>query len=1463
MSIFSAIRNPADIAAQAQRSESRQDAARRYAETLSDDSLADVIAEGGARWWIKPGVWEAVVQSAPTPDDWKYISYLALKADPDWANKNLPMKARNLNRVRAEQARQEYRESRADRGDDNWLDRGLERVGGAVSGAARSAVRTAAAVAESPYQEAQGLFRAAVWGAANAERSREAIRNVTGEGNVTSFKSNAQSRASTRSLLGIEGEGWVGSQSTLGITLEKLVDGGISLEDVLSGSEKALGSGWLPGGDIRVEQMERATRSASINGQSVTPGRFVANLVVEPGTLPYKVISGAVDAGSITFLDPVNPVLNAAGDAVKAARYFDASQGALFAHGRTVTENVARWLDGNSGRKFQQWLLDTDSAVDIMAGTKWNMPVDAAVRLADATDPTTVRAVLDDVLGFGMRYKPKGYWYDGLGGAWTRRADNIRWLQNMPRAGLVDRTNPDQWTRQIHDYLVNANVPADQIREITERTMRTSFDVTAQGRVVYGTKVADQYDVLTVASDAVNASLRAAGLPGKAAKKLTKHWETFEALRAYNIDAISGLERPLPSAVRAGVEVPAPTPQMIEQFLSRWVPFPDVQTLREVRTRTGLIGQAVSVGGRVPQLLDAELAVVKALDTFQKTWKPFQLLRGAYVIRVVGDEQARMASAGYSSVFSHPLSYLAVAMGDDGRVGRLLDSIPGVTTGRLGADVTGAKFTQLADDSEFASTLYRNTTDLLGQQGRRRFPGRTQLRLRGPRGTEEGAVEAWADNLRLLHDNEWTRRIAQGEPLESIKDAFWDSSYRGAILGTGGKEEMSDLARQVSSRAGADEYVDTVLAQWVDDVAQQDPRLLDVIATGKAGDLRLHSDLHVTKDGKQFLETLVEEGIGPNYVVGAPMLSGMKTAGETYDRIIEILFDWIAVRPSNWASRSPTFLQAYWDEVERALPYASPEARQKILTTAADEAKLPAARRKRLAAVADDPSRNFDIDDINLLASRGAADKTKKLLYDLSNRGQSWDALRLAAPFGEAFKEVFTTWYRLLTEKPKSLRTLQKTIEGARGAGWVRDDPTTGQQMFTIPGSAPLVEALIGIEGVDFAAPVSGLSIAGSLIPGAGPTLQWLAGTFLPDKPEFNRIRDLIFQFGGEDQGLVEAFAPNWAEKMMFWDNSPESDLAFNNAVGEMQNYLYATGEYDLQDRDDMIRLEKDAVEKAQPLYVVRGMLQFLAPSPPRQRLTISTDVGPLVTAELLDRFRTLQDEDYETAYQRFIDTYGEQALLAIVPRSESERFGLSSSSDFVDFRLENSKLFDKYPTVAGLFAPQGFGSDFTEHKRQFRAQERRALTQRERDERVNSILARLQYDAQKAKLPARPSQAQKDWLAQWRTHLIEEFPGYNPQDFEPGRIPAAVRDLRLAAAEFADLPAAKTVNRYFDLREAAVEAAGGESKLLKAKVGRPQREWLREWGDELSAQDPQFARTWDQLLSRELLDDKEVTPDG
>ena len=253
-----------------------------------------------------------------------------------------------------------------------------------------------------------------------------------------------------------------------------------------------------------------------------------------------------------------------------------------------------------------------------------------------------------------------------------------------------------------------------------------------------------------------------------------------------------------------------------------------------------------------------------------------------------------------------------------------------------------------------------------------------------------------------------------------------------------------------------------------------------------------------------------------------------------------------------------------------------------------------------------------------------------------------------------------------------------------------------------------------------------------------------------------------------------------------------------------------------------------------------------------------------MVTAALTQAFYELNDADYSTAVERFIERFGTSALIATVPFTRTEAngrrvFGLRPSVQFSAFEREHGSLFELYPNVAGLFGPQDAGFDYQTYERQYRAF-RESKSQVERLNDLNHLLGTLAMNNVKAQLPVKPNTAQKRWLADWRRQLQTDYPGYTPNDFNPGDTSALIEDLFRAAGhdDLGGSDVAAAVREYVGYRQQAIDAAP-TAGWNTANGSRHLRDWLREWAADISDRVPDFRRVWDQLLSRELSDDLEV----
>lgn len=158
-----------------------------------------------------------------------------------------------------------------------------------------------------------------------------------------------------------------------------------------------------------------------------------------------------------------------------------------------------------------------------------------------------------------------------------------------------------------------------------------------------------------------------------------------------------------------------------------------------------------------------------------RIWKPSRLLRPAWPLRVVGEEQFRIAATGFDSAISHPLSYLALVMGtrQDGRLSRLIDDaeigVDLATGGRTSltgfgsntADALGTPWATVQEFTDAMNRAQRNWIIPTGGGSGGRFDPKAYINSNGQ--VTAGFVEAWTDLLARLHSDDITRRVAQIE----------------------------------------------------------------------------------------------------------------------------------------------------------------------------------------------------------------------------------------------------------------------------------------------------------------------------------------------------------------------------------------------------------------------------------------------------------------------------------------------------------------------------------------------------------------------------------------------------------------------------------------------------------------------------------------------------------------------------
>lgn len=1220
----------------------------------------------------------------------------------------------------------------------------------------------------------------------------------------------------------VKGEAqWGKSQSQLGIALEKAI----------GGEKVEAGSGWMPSmsSPLAQEQAARARAAASVRGvngadSAWTFGRMVADVVTEPGTMSYNLLSGTLDAAGAIKLDPSALALRKVG-MVRAAR-------------KTILpEKVTEFMDSSAGRKVFQAIADEDSAFRIhhMLGKQMGHDPAILAALAKEKDPTKIRELLSPHLGQSVYQKPTA--------TVSRRLTRTRLSLDVP-SGHFEWDKPEEFIDKIDSFLGLAKVDEATRLKLNDRAIR-ALSGPRTGRL----------PAMKVVADAVAESLVVHGVPRAEARRMTTLFrKSFEDTRWY-----TGMEvaknQAVPGLIVGGKKkVGLQSPHYLSEYLNHGVPVPD---MKDITRAVSTLKPIFALPGVTPSvdLLNHAMGLV---------WRPMVLLRAALPVRVGGEEQARMAASGLDSVFSHPMSVIS-------RLIASADTRPGIVRTRRGVPRVG----RVALEDGARAPVLSATGEVLGEsdaaaaaltrvRGTELFD-RTNIKAKhyqrySPADTE--FIDAWhGHELAHARSDVISQQLARGVGADEIKDSFWNgplSKFRREL------RQASDSGAYLDSRFDADAFIDLTISR-LKQYTRDDPRLMEYVAKGQRARKADHAR------AKAVLEELAEAGNTPKRAVGPLTLrEGGKVAGY-YDAATNTAFDWLMAKPTNYLARSRSFEQFYWKRVSDLLPSLDPADQAKVLANAR-ASKL--SRRQidmleRRAKVTSPSAARVSADQLDFVAKSYGVTETKKLLYDLAKRSQWSEATRLIFPFAEAWKEMVTTWAKILPQNPQAVRRIQQTVNGARGAGFFQMDPQTGEEVFVYPGSQFLSQMVVGAP-IPFKGTVSGLNLFANspLMPGFGPLMQVSASALLPDKPEFDWLQEAISPFGRQDTsgGFLESFLPAWAQKVRKAIADPESDRVFGNTVYDMARYLQSTGRFDISTVEGQEDLTAAATSMGRRMYLLRTLGSFSLPSAPMPQMVAEDKEGRVHTQfKLIEEFRQLQQPPdkggvgWEDAPQVFMERYGEGALLLMQPKTKGAS---SPTEDALDWIRSNPGVAKRYKNTYGYFAPQTGEFSITAYLRQIATGEREALTPTEAIRLANHRVASMRFNQMRDRLGANPSKEGRAYLAQLKDALAREYPGYEPMPTDPGRLDRQIRELRDASddEDLADNPLTGALRTYFAARDKATQAAqaAGFSSHAKAKAMRPVREWLRQLADSLKADTPQFAEVWDRLLARELSDDAE-----
>jgi hypothetical protein len=1041
--------------------------------------------------------------------------------------------------------------------------------------------RALAVAANFPYEYGQALFRGPI------AQYQEAGFGVRSE----------EERAELGGPLGLVGQEL--SETQLGQVGSRLIHG----------ERVDLGSGYLPGvdSDIWEAQAEAARERVNIAGHAVTPGRWLANQIFEPGTGPFDILSGITDGAVAIYGDPTNLIGGGTSRARGLAKTFAAAdEGADVAktlaskNGRAYLDLLAQTSDPASIakrtsipadhpvvdriaaattpedvnhilrstpdlssaqvielaggvdrlRKYQEpltaseWLASppvqalneqiaastSPSAIRRMLGPSFRgqTPDDRNLflELADAPTVTDVDRVWESALGVGIRETPSvaagrspldprslGYQF--------RRATKDARLLGMTPSRFLHFDNLDETVETLDRYMLNSRIGEARRDEILDGYMRGYSSRTSR------------YQTIATTMDAVSESMIAAGAPADEARRLTRFVRRDgETGRMFVVGQVADGPATFDGLVHNGELIDFRYhPHDINETFNTGVMLPDPRSVRRATSKYAplfnhkLVKAGTSLG-----------------DQYMGMWRRGKLARPAWGVRVIGEEQARIAAVGLQGVYNHPVSALAWTISTpDSKLADMLDRLDrGFAGTPIGAKQKQRLTADELDELEAAIDATEAVTREPGLLGKAAKKVRTFKTEHG-RGAFLPNGEPFADDTTVLQQlnnvgdiyrrhqdyrylkafdvvdrsmEEWDDLAARGlgedynrlssSTMRTVIDAdspdaakawFWEGDGARVRLELAKENKLAPLE---NNRAFSDAYIDSEYERLAD-LTGGDERLREGLRRGRIENVRLYDGYgQLTGKGEAKIKAILDEGAGPQRVkvqrrerVGADQL---KEDRLHLDRALDSMFEAIMPVPSNYFDRLPTIKQKVWQRTEELMPYVEGDARVKVLKSA-EESNLDAktlARMKATKPVKGKPEMMLDADQVTLASVSYGADELKKLLYDLSERSQFFDVFRLIFPFGEAWKEVASRWARISYEQPQVLRRVQQGVQGARGAGFFHQDEN-GQEVFSIPFTGWLTEhvppaAQAAIGGAAMGAAAGGLpgAVAGAAIAGGG-----------------------------------------------------------------------------------------------------------------------------------------------------------------------------------------------------------------------------------------------------------------------------------------------------------------------------------------------------------------------------------------
>lgn len=695
--------------------------------------------------------------------------------------------------------------------------------------------------------------------------------------------------------------------------------------------------------------------------------------------------------------------------------------------------------------------------------------------------------------------------------------------------------------------------------------------------------------------------------------------------------------------------------------------------LDEVRKATTTIGQhrARHPGTRIPPDM---------LRMFYRLWKPAVLLRVAWPIRVVGDEQLRIFAKIGALTQMRNLHRRGVDFHTD-----VLRGIPKGQRGLRELEIEGHKVQGAMGVPGEGPNIHKNLVS--SNAAFRQFFDRDEAMIRSTARDLAGEWKSYAPDEagyggafehvlnQQFGQDAMARKFLAGESVEDVTK--WLKGVR----------EGQAYSNRLKFRKRHRERWARTVSEVVEDYTAGNPELKQLALEGRV----------TTKD----LERLIPDAAARPTVHGEMVAQALGTSPtlRLLQKMVDQGMDKLGRAPTDVLSRNPFFDHMYQVEMQRRLKLMDEQA---------------AARGTQVS------------DDMLRQAEKGsrqyALTETRKLLYDLAEESELAHILRHFVPFYNAWQEVITRWAGLAVENPAFVARARLIWNSPEKAGIVYDEDGSqvhadgtatnaagkrvkaGEERFMRLPMPEWVNDFPGVEtrsgGVALSKTSFNLALQG--LPGFGPTVQIPVNEILKDRPDLEDSLKFVMPFG-PSQSTASLMMPASVRRLVSRTKG-EDDTIYGNTL--MRIYFDSLIDYNLGKRDDKPTYA-EAKRRTNEFFNVRTAASFLSPAAPM----FFSPYQPYI-----DAYRVMAAEDPATAPQRFLDTYGEEFFPLTQSLSESIDH-VPPTAEAFEARGKYKDLVEAHPDLGGVIIGSEGAGEFSyavyQHQRQAALREGSAETQR------------------------------------------------------------------------------------------------------------------------------------------------------